>query len=499
MQPAIALEQSSVVNAPASHGAWRTSEEALVSIILTMGSAGNGRQGFSEAVDATGINAKDFLTTELKTIWHIMGLLYQRGDEIDIMTLWAETQKSDKATKVIDENMLKYLLMSNSYSGHRTHAENIVDASVSNSLNMALNKLQPLLHNPKITAKEKQRRLHQIVVDLSERTERVAQSQTIDMSQGMELFIDDYLSQSDEAEKETIGIPTGFPQLDTATDGWKKSTLNIIAGPPGSGKTVFLGTSALHAVMNGKRVLMVQLELPLEQSYRRILCAFAGIDSNRLKHRNLKSWEQSRLAQASQMLKEFDKEGRFTLLTMNQPTLEDIKIKLDTLMIKGYDVIFFDYAGGAKIARSNTRMDDLEHHRLIYNAIDSWKKNYNIPIVAGVQYGHPRPQKHPGAYTMDMIYSSSYIKHNADTIMFLHPDKKSDEDSKSKDSASFVVVKNRDGQKSYGSNTIIKTSAEMNMFRFIPSGAQYLGSTPPPLWVIHKQNQPRTADELKDL
>lgn len=478
---------------PSPYNVWRTSEKYLISSILALGSSGKGRKAFAEAVDTTGIQAVDFFSEELKVIWHVMGRLYRGGSEINLSTIWAESQKSDKALKHINLDMLVYLA-NETASGHITHADNVVDASISSAIRSALTGLQPLIDDKKTRASEKLREVHKIVTDLANRTEHASKSKTIEIADGLQSYFDSY-QQDAMSNKIDFGIPSGFPQFDQFTDGWQDSTLNVVAGPPGSGKTVFLMTSALHSMMHGKRTLIVQLELKPEESYRRLLCAFAGIDSKRLKRHNLAGWEQSRLPKAMSKLKEYTQDKRFTLLTMNQPTLDEIKIKLDTLMIDGYDIIFFDYAGGAKIARANPRMDDLEHHRQIYNAVDGWKTDYNVPIVAGAQYGHRTPQKHPGGYTQDMIYSSAFIKHNAHTITFLHPVKASDDDSTAGEKMQFAIAKNRDGEKPLGTNLIVNAKAQMNMFRFVDEKTSP-SALPDPLWEIHERNQPRKDEDI---
>ena len=465
----------------AIYESWRTSEKYLIGAVLSAGIVQKGSRAFAEAIDGTGIQFTDFYSRELSAVWYVMDRLYQDGKNIDVSTIWAEMQKSTKAKQHISLDMILYLSSSGKAGAHRTHAENIVDASVSASINNAMQNLQPLVNDPKIKATEKLRQVHKIVTDLSKRVEHATKSQTVSIVEGLQSFLDDYATEGETGEIE-VGIPTGFAQLDAKIDGWKKRTLNVIAGPPGSGKTVMLMNCALHAVMNGKRVLMVQLELPADQSFRRLLCSFSGIDSNRLKRHQLTAWEAARLPKAVQKLKEYDKEKRFTLLTMNQPTLEDIRIKLDTLMLDGYDIVFFDYAGGAKITRSHPAQNDLEHHREIYKSVDDWKKRYNIPVVVGAQYGAPQPQTHAGAYTMDMIYSSKFIKHNADTIMYLHPEKQGDTGQAPANTTQFVIVKNRDGEKPYGSNLIVTAKAEMNMFRFTDPKFVSSTSTPKPMW-----------------
>ncbi len=471
------------------YDSWRTSEQYLLGAVLSAGIVQKGRRVFAEAIDGTGIKFTDFYSRELSAIWYVMDRLYQAGQDIDVSTIWAEMQKSNRAKQHITLDMMMYLSSVGKAGGHRTHAENIVDASVSASINNALQNLQPLVNDPKITAAKKLSEVHKIVTDLSKRVEHATKSQTIGIVEGLQDYLKEYETESETGEVE-VGITTGFSQLDAKIDGWKKRTLSVIAGPPGSGKTVMLMNCALHAVMAGKRVLMVQLELPKDQSFRRLLCAFAGIDSNRLKRHQLTQWEAARLPKAIEKLKELDANNSFTLLTMNQPTLEDIRIKLDTLMLDGYDIIFFDYAGGAKISQSYTSQNDLEHHREIYKEIDDWKKRYNVPVVVGAQYGAPQPQPHAGAYTMDMIYSSKFIKHNADTIMYLHPTKDNSDGQSPANMTQFVVVKNRDGEKPYGSNLVITAKAEMNMFRFVETSQSSAVSVPKPMWEMQASGEP---------
>ena len=317
---------------------WRTSEKYLIGAVLSAGITQKGSRAFTEAVDGTGIQFTDFFSRELAAVWYVMERLYVNNQDIDISTVWAELQKSDKARQYLTLDMIMYLSSVGKAGAHRTHAANVVDASISASISNALDKLKPLVDDPKINAAEKLHEVHKIVTGLSKRVEHATKSQTTGLVEGLQNYLKEYHAEAETGQID-VGIPTGFPQLDAKLDGWKKRTLNVIAGAPGSGKTVMLLNCALHAVMSGKRVLMVQLELPTDQSFRRVLCSFAGIDSNRLKRHQLTTWEADRLPKAVEKLKELDADKRFTLLTMNQPTLEDIRIKLDTLMLDGYDVI----------------------------------------------------------------------------------------------------------------------------------------------------------------
>lgn len=78
------------------------------------------------------------------------------------------------------------------------------------------------------------------------------------------------------------GITTGFTDLDRLTSGLQRSDLIIVAGRPSMGKTAFALNVAQNAALKGATICIFSLEMSREQLVRRMLCANAGVDMQRV-------------------------------------------------------------------------------------------------------------------------------------------------------------------------------------------------------------------------
>jgi len=83
-------------------------------------------------------------------------------------------------------------------------------------------------------------------------------------------IIDDLQAKRDNPEA-SQGLPTGMDVMDDLTNGWHSGELVLVSGRPGSGKSVFLISSALAAYEAGYNVLYFSLEMPYRQQQSRAL------------------------------------------------------------------------------------------------------------------------------------------------------------------------------------------------------------------------------------
>lgn len=102
----------------------------------------------------------------------------------------------------------------------------------------------------------------------------------------------------------TDRISTGYPLLNEMLGGgWRKKTLNLLAGMSGSGKSLWMCNFAANAVRDGKNVLYISLEMSREEVMKRVgsnlfslnIDEFdaASRDSHRMRQ-IIRSWENSR-------------------------------------------------------------------------------------------------------------------------------------------------------------------------------------------------------------
>lgn len=76
---------------------------------------------------------------------------------------------------------------------------------------------------------------------------------------------------------ECIGAPSGIPDLDMITTGFRDQELAIVGARPGNGKTAFMCQCARENLLAGKKVGLFSLEVPSNQIMLRLACAETGI------------------------------------------------------------------------------------------------------------------------------------------------------------------------------------------------------------------------------
>ena len=90
------------------------------------------------------------------------------------------------------------------------------------------------------------------------------------------------------AERETewankgkpTGIPSGLADLDRMTNGWRPGQLVTVAGPTSSGKTTLMLQMAMHAARQGRRVLVLTLEMGEEEIQRKLVANQGRMDTS---------------------------------------------------------------------------------------------------------------------------------------------------------------------------------------------------------------------------
>ena len=89
------------------------------------------------------------------------------------------------------------------------------------------------------------------------------------------------------AERETewankgkpTGIPSGLPDLDRLTNGWRPGQLVTVAGPTSGGKSTLMLQMALHAARRGRRALVLTLEMDGKEIMRKMVANQGRLDT----------------------------------------------------------------------------------------------------------------------------------------------------------------------------------------------------------------------------
>ena len=147
---------------------------------------------------------------------------------------------------------------------------------------------------------------------------------------------EEYLKNVEErynGEKDTRNIPTGFFNIDSQIDGFRKSELIIIGGRPASGKTTFGINLAYNMAKAKNKVLFCSLEMGKIELHERLVKSITKINN----YKKMTPQDFEKIVKTSRAIKErlpliiYDKAGM---------TIENIIYKAKQ---EKYDVIFIDH------------------------------------------------------------------------------------------------------------------------------------------------------------
>jgi replicative DNA helicase len=266
----------------------------------------------------------------------------------------------------------------------------------------------------------------------------------------------------EENPRITMGLQTGFADLDAITGGLRPSELTIVAARPSMGKTA-LALNFCHnmAVINGSPIGIFSLEMGMEQLAERLLCMGTkridprtqrvhGISSGRLANPDLTDEEWSVLTKAYNNL-------------MVAPIYIDDSSVLTATMLKSKarrlsahhkcECIIVDYlqlmSGGGN---SDNRVQEVSE---ISRGLKQIARELHIPVVALSQLSRQvenRTNKRPH---LSDLRESGAIEQDADVVMFIHREDyyteqkyergTGDYDEVTLPEAEIIVSKNRNG------------------------------------------------------
>lgn len=140
---------------------------------------------------------------------------------------------------------------------------------------------------------------------LSQEAAEVPHGRDLDLTTGTEDFWA-YYEQLKALDGRLRGLPTGFPSLDSATQGWQGGNFIVFYGVAKSGKSTLLLNSAMACHRHGRRPMFVGYEMSNREQEERHHAFFAGINFERLRAGRLNVPEEKKLRRALNQLQSME-------------------------------------------------------------------------------------------------------------------------------------------------------------------------------------------------
>jgi replicative DNA helicase len=230
----------------------------------------------------------------------------------------------------------------------------------------------------------------------------------------------------------TVGVATGFIDLDKKLGGLQRSDLVILAGRPSMGKTTLATNIAFSAAKayrpmrlpdgqiaaeDGAVVGFFSLEMSAEQLATRILAEESGTSSDRIRRGDVRHEDFDKFVQASQHL------AAVPLFIDDTPALSVGAIRTRARRLKrqqGLGLIIIDHIqllrppGHARAAEN--RVQELSE---ITRSLKALAKELDVPVLALSQLSRAVEQREDKRPLLADLRESGSIEQDADVVMFI--------------------------------------------------------------------------------
>jgi replicative DNA helicase len=244
-----------------------------------------------------------------------------------------------------------------------------------------------------------------------------------------------------EHKGETIGVPTGFRQVDKLLGGLQNSDLIIVAARPGMGKTSLLLSFALNAARKyNQRVAIFSLEMSAEQLVQRLISAETGIDSQRLRIGNLREEEWPNFIQATGALSD-------TMIFIDDtPSISSMQVRTKARRLYaeyGLDMIVIDYL---QLMQGDRRTENrVQEISFLSRTLKGLARELNIPVVVASQLSRAVEQRNDKRPMLSDLRESGSIEQDADIVVFIYRDEYYSPETDQANIAEIIVSKHRNG------------------------------------------------------
>ncbi|OGV36625.1 MAG: replicative DNA helicase [Legionellales bacterium RIFCSPHIGHO2_12_FULL_35_11] len=250
----------------------------------------------------------------------------------------------------------------------------------------------------------------------------------------------DKLYHSNEA---ITGLSTGLTDLDELTSGLQISDLVIVAGRPSMGKTTLAMNMAEHAVIQGKKpVLVFSMEMPADSLAMRMMSSLGRIDQHKIRTGKLSDDDWPRVTSAVHMLSESP------LFIDDTPALTPVEMRARARRVMKehgqLGLIVVDYLQLMKAPgfKADNRTAEISE---ISRSLKSLAKELQVPVIALSQLNRSLEQRQDKRPVMSDLRESGAIEQDADLICFIYRDEVYNEDSPDKGCAEVIIAKQRNG------------------------------------------------------
>ena len=238
-----------------------------------------------------------------------------------------------------------------------------------------------------------------------------------------------------KCKDEYSGVSAGLEALDKMTDGFQGGDYILLGARPSIGKTALALTLAMNSSLKGERVGFMSLEMKDTALFKRILAAMSGVSMQSLRTGLLGPRAMSDLIAGASKI------ANAKIFFADVPNMNINDLVAEARILRSREkigILIIDYIGLITAERGDLPRWDMVSE--ISRRLKSLARELNIPVLALAQLGRQADGKRP---TLADLRDSGSLEQDADVIMFIHREEKSNEQ---KQPVKLIVAKQRNGE-----------------------------------------------------
>ena len=382
--------------------------------------------------------AEDFYIHRNRWIWEAFAGLHDQRRPVDLLTVSEELERQSRLAEVGGPAYLTALINSVPTSLHAEAYGRLVEESATRRrLLEAANQVARLAYQSDTLVEEVVNEAEKAIFAVSERR---LTHELQPIKQVLSEYYDrvDYLARHRD---ETVGVPTGFIDLDRLLAGMQPSDLLIIAGRPGQGKSGFCISAAKNASqIHKKHVAMFSLEMSNEQLVQRLVAQETAIDSQRLRMGDIQDEEWPLFTQAVSTL------SNTYIYLDDTPAITPLQLRTKCRRLHmevGLDLVVVDYL---QLMTGDTRMDNrVQEVSYISRNLKVLARELKVPVLAAAQLSRAVEQRADKRPVLSDLRESGSLEQDADVVMFIYRPDQYESDTLKQNIAEIIIAKHRNG------------------------------------------------------
>lgn len=237
-------------------------------------------------------------------------------------------------------------------------------------------------------------------------------------------------------------LPTGLLDLDHLLGGgFRPGQLVVVAGRPGTGKSVLALQCALHAASLGRGALFASLEMSRDELMDRAFAALGRIELNRLRGHVLEGDDWRWLTEARKRIVDWPlriSDGTAATMAGMRSLAVDHTRRVGDLGLFVVDYVQLMASGG----RVESRQQEVS---AFSRGLKLLARQLNVPILAVSQLNRGPEQRADHKPMMSDLRESGSIEQNADVVILLHRPDAVERQHERAGEADLIVAKHRNG------------------------------------------------------